>query len=290
MTQFRNLLLFCLALTASPAFADGLYGYDATRPLDAVWGAKHTTAGVVSQDVSFTAGSHKVTGIVVHGSGKGPHPGILFVHWLGEPATTNHKEFEPDAMALAKKGVTSVLVDTMWAAPDWFETVGPDAAHDGPLIEAQIVDMRRALDLLLAQKDIDATHIAYVGHDFGAMFGALLASEDARPTKWVLMAAVPTMVEWYRLGKKKQALPDLAGYSAAIAKYDIMAGLSGLKGKAALFQFATKDGYVPEAKALTFIGGMPGPKTAIFYDADHDLEVPGAIADRRAWLAKQLAR
>lgn len=285
----RTVLLVCFALVASPAFADDLYRYDSTRPLDPVWGAAHTMNGVVSQDVTFTAGSHKVTGEVVRGSGKGPHPGVLFVHWLGEPATTNHKEFEPDAIALAKKGVTSVLIDTMWAADGWFETVGPDAAHDGPLIEAQVVDMRRALDLLLAQKDVDAKRIAYVGHDFGAMFGALLASVDARPNNWVLMAAVPTMVEWYRLGKRKQALPDMAGYSAAMAKYDIMAGLSRLKGKAVLFQFATKDGYVPEAKALTFIGGMPGPKTAIFYDADHDLEVPDAIADRRAWLAKHLA-
>jgi fermentation-respiration switch protein FrsA (DUF1100 family) len=55
-----------------------------------------------------------------------------------------------------------------------------------------------------------------------------------------------------------------------------------------LFQFGAKDGYVPEAKAMSFISAAPGPKTAIFYDSDHDLDVPAAFDDRLAWLLLHL--
>ncbi len=47
-----------------------------------------------------------MSGEVFEGMGRGPHPAVLFVHWLGDPATTNHTEFEADARPLALLGVT----------------------------------------------------------------------------------------------------------------------------------------------------------------------------------------
>jgi fermentation-respiration switch protein FrsA (DUF1100 family) len=288
--MFARGFLFALAMfgTCASAQADALYSYDTAAPLAPIYGAaRKVSPGVIAQDVSFTGASgHRVTAEIVRGTAKGQHPGLLFVHWLGDPKTTNHTEFEADAIALARKGGVSLLVDTMWADPKWFDSVGPDAKTDGAQVEAQVIDLRRSLDMLLAQKQVDANRIAYVGHDFGAMFGALLAGADSRPKTFVLMAGVPTLVEWYRLGKDK--LPDLAGYTTAMAPYDVSGGLHALSGRKLLFQFATKDGYVPEAKALAFIGAAAGPKTAIFYASDHDLAVPEALADRDGWLIRQL--
>lgn len=284
------LLTLTLVAAALPARADGLYSYDASMPMAPVLGAARTLeTGVIAQDVRFTSPTgHTVMGEIVRGTRKGKHPGVLFVHWLGEPKTTNHTEFEPDAIALARRGAVSLLIDAMWSAPDWFDTVGTDAVKDGPLVEAQVVDIRRALDLLLAQGGVDAAHVAFVAHDFGAMFGALMANVETRPSSWVLMAGVPTLAEWYRFGKAKHALPDYAGYAAAMARYDITGGLAKLSGKAVLFQFAAKDYFIAEAEAFAFIGAVPGAKTAIFYDTDHALTVPAAAADRDGWLAKQL--
>src|SRR5262249_19790716 len=131
-----------------------------------------------------------VTGEIVMGTGNGPHPGVLFVHWLGEH-NCDHTEFEPDAYALAKIGVTSVLVDTMWAKHGWFNTVGKSAADDIRVTANQVIDLRRSLDLLLAQTGVDAGRIAYVGHDFGGMVGALLSAVDTRPQYYVLLAVTP---------------------------------------------------------------------------------------------------
>ena len=44
----------------------------------------------------------------------------------------------------------------------------------------QVKDLRRALDVLLAQPNVDPARVAFVGHDFGAMYGVLEAANDKR--------------------------------------------------------------------------------------------------------------
>lgn len=50
-----------------------------------------------------------------------------------------------------------------------------------------VIDLRRALDLLLAQPGADPKRIAFVGHDYGSMHGAILAGVDRRPQSYVLL-------------------------------------------------------------------------------------------------------
>ncbi|BCW88421.1 hypothetical protein sos41_15600 [Alphaproteobacteria bacterium SO-S41] len=120
MTVLRFAVPFVLLLGAARADAPALYSYDAGNPPQVALSEPHAVGdGVTASDFRFTsAGGQAVTGEIVFGAGAGPHPGVLFVHWLGEPKTTNHTEFEPDAIALAGRGVTSVLIDTMWSKPD----------------------------------------------------------------------------------------------------------------------------------------------------------------------------
>ena len=71
--------------------------------------------------------------------------------------------------------MTSLLIDAMWSAPDWCDkgrSTGADYANS----IAQVIDLRRSLDVLLAQPDIDRNRIAYVGHDFGAMYAHIIFS------------------------------------------------------------------------------------------------------------------
>ena len=53
-----------------------------------------------------------------------------------------------------------------------------------------MVDLRRAIGLLLSRSDVDPKRIAFVGHSFGAQFGAILTVVDKRMATSVLMAGL----------------------------------------------------------------------------------------------------
>jgi dienelactone hydrolase len=262
------------------AFAD-----DKSVPLDLRIAHSSHSGGALVEDVSFASPfGRRIRAEVVRAAGAGSHPGVLFVHWLGDPKTTNLTEFEPDARALAARGVTSVLVDAMWAAPDWFDKVRrPDTDYVESI--RQVVDLRRSLDVLEAQPGVDPNRIAYVGHDFGAMYGALLSAVDARPKWYVLMAGTTSFVDWYLLGT---APKDKAAYAAQMHRLDPPAYLARSSARHFLFQFALKDPYVPVAAAERFAAAAPGERGVFFYEADHSLDKPAIAADRRAWLIERL--
>ena len=214
------LTAFVFTLTAGAAatpLAASAFSYDASAPLDVQIAHRALAAGIVREDVTFAApGGGRIRGEIVAPQQKSTGAGVLFVHWLGDPRTTNHTEFEPDALALAKRGVTSLLVDAMWAQPHWFMQVRSTQTDYAQSI-AQVVNLRRSLDVLLAQPRVDSKRIAYVGHDFGAMYGAVLSGIDARPRWYVLMAGTTSFSEWYLLGKKP---PDVQAYTAKMQPLD----------------------------------------------------------------------
>lgn len=248
-------------------------------------------SGVRRSTVTFGSGDRTLTAeVIAPAFGSGSRPGVLFVHWLGDAATTNHKEFEPDAIALAGKGVTSVLLDAMWSTVvngklDWFSKVRTTDTDYQHSIE-QVVDLRRSLDLLIAQPGVDPKRIAYVGHDFGAMYGAVLAGVDARPSYYVLMAGNPSFADWYLLGKKPT---DVAAYRARMAPLDPLPYLTNSKAKGFLFQFASHDEYITPQHAIEFFSASPLPHALDAYDASHDLNVPLARQDRLDWLQSRLS-
>ena len=64
-------------------------------------------------------------------------------------------------------------------------------------------DLRRALDVLLAQPGIDRGRVAFVGHDFGAMYGVLAAAVDPRIKAFVFMAGTQSFSDWFLYGPPK---------------------------------------------------------------------------------------
>ena len=205
--------------------------------------------------------------------------GILWVHWLGDPSTSNRSEFRTEAQALAQRGITSVLVDGMWSRPDWFEKLRSPQNDERDLI-AQVVALRRALDLLATQPGVDAGHLMLVGHDFGAMYGALAAAADPRVRDLVLMTPAWTFWEWFLF----TPVPDAAQYVARMSAYDLPRWLPHTHARAVLFQFAKRDPYVAATNALaakSLLGDRD--RTVTSYDAGHALDET-ARGDRDAWL------
>jgi dienelactone hydrolase len=212
-------------------------------------------------------------------------PAVLWVHWLGETATTNHTEFMSDAQALAAHGVVSLLVDMPWSQKDWFGSIR-STENDYADTVAQVVALRRALDCLTQLPGVDKTRVAYVGHDFGAMDGALLLAVDDRPQYAVLMAPTLSFWEWYLLGKQPA---DPAAYVAQMSAFDLPGWLAKGKQKATLLQFGKLDEYVAQSTGIALRNAVPNrDRTLKAYKLDHALDDVTAHDDRRAWLLAHL--
>jgi dienelactone hydrolase len=217
-------------------------------------------------------------------AGEGPFAAILYVHWLAETPDANRTQFEEEALEMAKRGAVCLLVEAMWSERDWFIKRTQEEDFDNSV--RQVIELRQAMDLLLSQPGVDAGRFAYVGHDFGAMYGTVMGAVDPRPTCYVLMAATPRFSDWYLYypkleGEARQAFIEKMG------EIDPITHVGRLSPRPVFFQFATDDEHVSKERAVEFSGAAGEPKKIGWYEARHELNEK-AKKDRMAWVVEQL--
>lgn len=209
---------------------------------------------------------------------------VLFVHWY-EPkaANSNRSEFLPDAYDLARHGAVSLLVDTMWSKPSWFDERSPEKDYEASI--RQVKDLRRSLDVLTRQPGVDPSRVAYVGHDFGMMYGAILAGIDHRIRTLALMAGTSCLSDWFLLGRK---LPpdEQQQIKLRLSPLCPILYLPHATGPV-LLQFGNDDPYVPLKNAQSLAEAAPEPKRVRYYEAGHALNGQARV-ERLEWLALRL--
>lgn len=214
-----------------------------------------------------------------------PMPAVLYVHWYeSESVDSNRTQFLDEAVQLAGRGVVSLLVETMWSDRDWF--IKRTQAEDIPNSIQQVVSLRQAIDLLLAEPGVDPEHFVYVGHDFGGMCGVLMGAVDPRPKGYVIMAATPRFPDWYLY------YPRLEGqareeFIRLFEPFDPITHVASLSPAPVLFQFGDDDFHVPGERAQAFFEAASEPKEICWYQAGHGLN-DQAAKERIAWIADQL--
>jgi dienelactone hydrolase len=248
-----------------------------------------TRGGVLIEDLVFKTRFNDWTAayrVCPAGARPASAPAILFAHWLDSPeSNSNRSQFLDEAIEFARKaGACGLLVDAMWSHADWF--AGRDIAKDRRGTERQRDRIADALTFLLSSPAVDKSRVAYVGHDFGGMFGALLASSETRVQYWAIHAATPRWHEWYLLGRDKMEPGAKQAVIEATADLDPIKAIATARGQF-FFQFATRDFYVPRDRAQQFFDAAPQPKKLAWYDAGHELNAEAA-RDRIHWLLERL--
>jgi dienelactone hydrolase len=244
-------------------------------------------AGVVVQDIRLKVpGQHRrVAAYVVKPAGRQTRKadaGILFLHWLGDPHN-DRTEYLAEAVDLAEHGVISVLPQGYFP---WVPN--PDgSAHDVTLVKQQLAAMHRALDKLASIRGVDPKRIAVVGHDYGAMYGSLLADRDHRVSTLVLETPDSLWGNWF--ATYWLALDPGPARDAYYALFD---GLNPIEhtsrlGTHVLFQWAGDDVYIPSEVRDAFAAASPQAQVELYDGADHQL-TDQARLDRDAFLTQQL--
>jgi dienelactone hydrolase len=230
--------------------------------------------------------------------GNGPFPAVIWGHWLMKGSPLNNKdEFLEEALVLARAGVVSVLIDAPQArhgyaeAQDLMEYV----KQQSEAASHQVIDLRRAIDLLLLRHDVDRRRIAYVGHSWSAHVGAILAGVDTRVCCYVLMASGYSDEEETftsqdpAILRYRQQLGDdtLREYFHDYAYDDPVYYLGHTNNESIFLQFASGD-QTTKAMGQKYLDAFSAKdKQMQFYEAGHALNAAARL-DRVRWLQKKL--
>jgi predicted esterase len=214
-----------------------------------------------------------------------PLAAILYLHWYEPPSPdSNRSQFVEEAREMARSGAACLLIETLWSDPDFF--LKRTQADDLQNSHGEIVNIRRAIDLLLSQPGVDAIRFALVGHDFGGMYGVTAGSLDRRPTHYVVMAATPRFPDWYLYSPKLEGAAR-EEFIREFSALDPITHIPNLSPAPILFQFGTDDPHVSRERAEEFFQAAGQPKEVKWYESGHGLNTQSS-ADRKVWLKEKL--
>ncbi len=275
--------------TPLPEELTAMFDYDQSVPLNVQIVSSEVRGAVTIQDITYPSPvtQKPIAAYLVVPPGAGSFPAIIYVHWY-EPQAKNsdRTEFLDEAVMMAQiYGVESILVSTMWSDKAWYNSGRSlDTDYDDAI--RQVIELRRGIDVLLAQPQVDASHLAYVGHDFGAMYGELLSGVDHRAQAYVFMAGAANFNEWMLFGVPATR-PGLAEYKAKMDTLAPVRFVAQAAPAAILFQFGTRDQYTSQADVAAFAAAAPSSQSQQ-YAVGHPMDTDAVRADRLAFLVDQL--
>jgi hypothetical protein len=291
-----------------PAYPDLLhrFDYDSHSDLEIRETNYEKRGNVMLIELNYAgANGDRVPAYLVLPHGGDNHPAIIWGHWLqkGSPLA-NKDEFLDEALVLARAGVVSLLVDAPQVRHDFAPPPNDlleQAKQQSEASTHQVIDLRRAVDLLLVRKDIDRRHIAYVGHSWDAHVGAILAGVETRICCYVLMASgysdeedAFSSTDPERVARIKQVGADhVREYFHDYAFDDPVYFVGHTDDESIFLQFASGD-FGPNAaqaakvRAQKYLDSFSSKdKQMTVYDTNHALNAAARL-DRVRWLQKHL--
>jgi dienelactone hydrolase len=224
--------------------------------------------------------------------GKGPFAAVIWGHWYwSNSPMRNRKEFLDEAVALAQAGVVSLLTDGPIARPGHVANKEPLNEQDVSELVQQVTDMRRGVDLLLARMDVDPKRVAYVGHSYNAVVGAILSGVERRFKAFVLMAAtmsdeVSMKFPEYQEYRTEIGAEKFDAYNAKYSWTDQGRYVSHAAPAVVFLQYGSQEKFITPERARLYAAVVSDPKRFEMYDAPHALNA-AARRDRIAFLTEQ---
>jgi fermentation-respiration switch protein FrsA (DUF1100 family) len=266
------------------------FDYEAGVPFDTKIISQTERDGISVTELSYAAHNPsfsaylggRTVATLVSPKGKGPFAGIVFMHWLGT-GSSNRSEYQDEAVNLAKHGAVSLLPQGYF--PWMANPTG--TADDRQLIIGQTIELRRAFDFLLTQPGVDPQRLGYVGHDYGALYGGILAGVDKRPKIFVLIAGLSSFSAWipFFVNNENTAIER---YLPIVQDLDPIQFIPNAAPASLFFQFGKNDAFVTESQANQYYEAASQPKKIEWYEDLHDMHSVPVMKAHQAWLIEQL--
>jgi dienelactone hydrolase len=260
------------------------FRYDASAPLD------YRNAGRVNghypiaiDDISYAVPGGRVKGYLALPPGKGRVPAVIYLHGSGE----SRERFLLAAVWAAGRravGMTLTLPSSTVGAPPSGLTPTQSLARVRRIFAADVVAVRRAVDLLGGLPQVDPRRIGLVGWSLGARVAAVTAGAEPRIRATVLMSGGSPPVSAY-VAQAPAALRTQVRQSLTLI--DPLRWLARARPGSIMLQDGRRDEIVPRAALLALASAAPRGRVLRWYPAGHELNAQ-AYRDQLAFLAKKL--
>ncbi len=279
-----GLLVALLATGCGGASADDdTFAYDADAPLALETGAQLADGRPLDvREISFASGDKQIGGVLVAPPrSEGRVPAVVYLHGSGGDRT----QLLPLATSLATRGAVALTVTLPSgdATPPAGLSAEETLRWQRDTIVADVVAVRRALDVLAADERVDPERLGLVGWSFGGRIGALVAGIDERLRATTLMSAGAAPVSEYVAAAPADLRDDV---EEVLTPIDPLTRIGEAKG-ALLFQAGRSDSVVPGAALQALADAAPDDAELRWYDTEHDLD-ERAHREQLAWLAEKL--
>jgi dienelactone hydrolase len=199
--------------------------------------------------------------ILVLPEGTGPFGAVMFL----PGGTSDRTEFLHDSVDLASHGIASLLIDY----PELYDVPATDQEAVSEII-FEMRELRRLMDWLASQPEVDPDKLGMMGVSYGGCRGATFAGvEDGRLRITVLMS---TPASYH--------LPYMAPFDPILWVPYVSPG-------ELYIQEGTQDVWFTHDEAESLIAAAREPKRLVWYEAGHGLNAQ-ADADYGTWLVAAL--
>lgn len=283
-----------VALAAPVAASESAhpFTYDPAAPLRLEMTLVRTEADVDVHQIAYDSPrGGRVTGklFVPRGAGGRSLAGVVVAH--GAPGSTAN--LDPRAIFVARKGAVVIGIDAAFARRNPREPIAFTSRDAEEHIQT-IVDLRRAVDVLVARPDVDPGRLGFIGGSYGAALGGVLAGVEPRIAAFVLAVGDAGFVAHFT-AEDGGWLPPVS--ELPVAQRDAwvaaMRPLSGevffprARGDRILLQNGRGDDAVLPHVARAFHAIAPSGAEKRWYDAGHRLP-PEHFADQLEFLHRKI--
>jgi dienelactone hydrolase len=257
--------------------------YDREAPL------RFRDAGILNRgfpiaihDVSYASPrGGRVRGLLLVPPGEGRRAAVVYLHGSGGAPV----DLIPLATWMAARGAVTLSVESAYARAQGPSPAGVEGLRRQRDLEAQtVVDLRRAVDLLGARRDVDPERIGFVGYSAGARSGAILAGVEPRIVAFGLMSGGASPVAEYADAAPVGLRRDVR---RMLGQVDPLRWVRRARSESLFLQNGRRDAVVPESALRALARAAPHGTRVRWYDAGHPLS-RRAYRDQLAWLSKRL--